>query len=148
MPTVVARFRRAIDPLRHLVAFARYPGWLEIVIGVGGGVLWSILAFFSGVTLDERPGMYLTVFFTPFAYFWEMVGVLMAAIHGYMLAAENQRGRAWTVAATCAFWSHVTYSVSLQALARDLPIPMTAVATALLALISFVLTVRLWKGYS
>jgi hypothetical protein len=88
--------------------------------------MWSIVTLFSQVGLEQRPGLQVMTYLPPFPYFWEVAGVIMAGVHGYMLAAECQRGRAWTVAA----------------------IPATAVPAALVTMISFVLTVRLWKGYS
>lgn len=135
------------NPLRYLAAFMAYPGWLEVLAGMGGGVGYTLVMIISGVGVNERPSLQIaTHFLTPAV--WEVMGVLLASWHAWALFRFRRRMRAWAMAASSAFWCNIVFGILAKQIITGDPIAVLAVPGCIFCLICTVLTWRLWKGYA
>ena len=131
--------------------FVEYPGWLESLFGIVGGVLFTVLAISANTPLTERPGLQMTTRYMGDAF--SMLGVLLAAFHAYALMTYNRdvrRGlalRTWASFCTTTFWSYFMGTIYLQAFADGRPLPIFNLGGVLLVMIGTVLTFRLRRGY-
>ena len=68
--------------------FVEYPGWLESLFGIVGGVLFTVWAISATTPLTDRPGLQMTTRYMGDAF--ALLGALLAAFHAYALMTYNR----------------------------------------------------------
>lgn len=134
-----------MNPFTYIAAFARYPGWFEIIVGISGGLGWTILSLLSNAGLADRPTYSYTIFAIPGA--GGVVGIILAMSHSYGLASLRPGWRAWSMFFSTALWFNVSYGIVVSEWLKGHPFPGSVIGSMLLAVVSFIVTVRLFKRW-